>query len=99
MLGCIQPMSSPMMKRMFGFCDGCCAFAGAIVTHAAANDPIKPSKIFLSVMIEPFPLCVQKCKCRPMPVHAGRCGLAVCNPKLFAGFENCRLAEGAVKAA
>jgi len=43
------------MKGMFGFCDGCCAFAGAIVTNAAANDPIKPSKIFLPVMIEAFP--------------------------------------------
>src|SRR5262249_28215572 len=24
MLGCIQPMSSPMMKRILGFCCGCC---------------------------------------------------------------------------
>src|SRR5580704_5457056 len=29
MLGCIQPMSSPMMKRMLGFCC-CCAAAGVL---------------------------------------------------------------------
>ena len=29
MLGCIQPMSSPMMKRMLGFCAGC-AVAGVL---------------------------------------------------------------------
>ena len=30
MLGCIQPMSSPMMKRIFGCAGvaGCCALAG-----------------------------------------------------------------------
>jgi hypothetical protein len=31
MLGCIQPMSSPMMKRMLGFCAGCCAAAGVLI--------------------------------------------------------------------
>ena len=30
MLGCIQPMSSPMMKRILGFCAGCCAVAGVL---------------------------------------------------------------------
>src|SRR5882672_7883117 len=30
MLGCIQPMSSPMMKRILGFCAGCCAAAGVL---------------------------------------------------------------------
>src|SRR4029079_300349 len=33
MLGCIQPMSSPMMKRMFGCC-ACCALAGLAVMAA-----------------------------------------------------------------
>src|SRR3954453_17129922 len=35
MLGCIQPISSPMMKRMLGFCCCCCccccAAAGVLV--------------------------------------------------------------------
>src|SRR4029078_12116727 len=38
MLGCIQPMSSPMMKRMFG-CEGvagCCALAGP-AAHTDTN--------------------------------------------------------------
>src|SRR6478735_6695064 len=33
MLGCIQPMSSPMMNRMFGCC-ACCALAGLAVMAA-----------------------------------------------------------------
>jgi hypothetical protein len=50
MLGCIQPMSSPMMKRMFG-CEGvagCCALAGpaahtdtnAVAPRSMARDAI-----------------------------------------------------------
>ena len=37
MLGCIQPMSSPMMKRMFGFC-GVCAAAGVLAGPDNASD-------------------------------------------------------------
>src|SRR5215468_10296857 len=88
MLGCIQPMSSPMMKRMLGFCIGCCAFAGAIVTNAAANDPIKPSKIFLPVMIEAFPSLrfkKHKLQARARPSRALRArGL---QPKVSRDFE------------
>jgi hypothetical protein len=29
MLGCIQPMSSPIMKRMFGFFSSCAIACGA----------------------------------------------------------------------
>ena len=38
MLGCIQPMSSPMMKRIFGClaCAGCCALAGP-AAHTDTN--------------------------------------------------------------
>jgi hypothetical protein len=37
MLGCIQPISSPMMKRMFGLPFGC---ASAEATpHASTNAP------------------------------------------------------------
>src|SRR5262245_11369431 len=35
MLGCIQPMSSPMMNRMLGFCS--CAAAGATPATVAAS--------------------------------------------------------------
>src|SRR5262249_13852864 len=41
MPGCIQPISSPMMKRMLGFC--CCAAAGAVAAVTAAHNASKPS--------------------------------------------------------
>src|SRR5712675_891519 len=47
MLGCIQPMSSPMMKRMLGFCV-CCAAAGRLVAIAAASSVNKPSQQVLA---------------------------------------------------
>src|ERR1039458_4186739 len=38
MLGCIQPMSSPMMKRMLGFCElAVCACACALVKSPASK--------------------------------------------------------------
>ncbi len=45
MLGCIQPMSSPMMNRMLGFCS--CAAAGALAIVARANDASRPSQAAL----------------------------------------------------
>src|SRR6266478_7652729 len=45
MLGCIQPMSSPMMNKMLGFC--CCAAAGALAAVIATNDASSPRKSFL----------------------------------------------------
>src|SRR5262245_41521152 len=44
MLGCIQPMSSPMMKRMLGFCV-CCAAAGVLATATAESIVSKPRQI------------------------------------------------------
>src|SRR5215467_7082246 len=41
MPGCIQPMSSPMMNRMFGL-DCCCANAGKAIAVAAAARPTRP---------------------------------------------------------
>src|SRR5262249_48724324 len=40
MLGCIQPMSSPMMKRMLGFacCCCCCAAAGRLAARPTATN-------------------------------------------------------------
>ena len=44
MLGCIQPMSSPMMKRMLGLPAGPCANAGAAVNVMAATDANRESR-------------------------------------------------------
>src|SRR5262249_39817155 len=49
MLGCIHPMSSPMMKRMLGFCC-CCALAVVM----AANDARRPRKSFLVELMACF---------------------------------------------
>src|SRR5262245_13135528 len=49
MLGCIQPMSSPMMKRMLGFCC-CCALAAVM----AANDARRPRHKFLLIRMACF---------------------------------------------
>ena len=43
MLGCIQPMSSPMMNRMLGFC---CAEAGTAASPTAVNSASRTSQIF-----------------------------------------------------
>ena len=50
MLGCIQPMSSPMMKRMLGFCC-CCAAAGTLAAVTTANSASKPSHKFRDGLI------------------------------------------------
>src|SRR4029450_7245018 len=53
MLGCIQPMSSPMMKRMLGFCC-CCAAAGALPAITATNDASRPRQNFLVTLMASF---------------------------------------------
>src|SRR4051812_33846631 len=50
MLGCIMPMSSPMMKRMLGFCC-CCAAAGVLATATTADSASKPSHKFRDRLI------------------------------------------------
>src|SRR5215510_14442173 len=50
MLGCIQPMSSPMMNRMLGFCS-CCAAAGALAAIAATSEASKPNQEFLVMLL------------------------------------------------
>ena len=42
MLGCIQPMSSPMMKRMLGFA-GVCAAAGVLTGPDSDISIVAPS--------------------------------------------------------
>src|SRR5215471_18484977 len=51
MPGCMKPMSSPMMKRMLGFCC-CCAAAGALVTIAEAIAASEPSQRFRMMLID-----------------------------------------------
>src|SRR5262245_50049290 len=52
MLGCIQPMSSPMMKRMLGFC-GCCAAAGRHAARPTAMHASGASHSFrMAIMVE-----------------------------------------------
>src|ERR1700746_2281023 len=65
MLGCIHPISSPMMNRILGFCC-CCAAAGEPTTETAANDASRPSQILLA-FIALFPQLL-KCGC---PRRAG----------------------------
>src|SRR5262245_1793575 len=55
MLGCIQPMSSPMMKSMFGFCC-CCAAAGIIVIMPAAMNAISGRHSFRRTVMFNHPL-------------------------------------------
>src|SRR5882724_1173656 len=43
MPGCIQPMSSPMMKRILGFCAGCCAVAGVLASPDSDINIVAPS--------------------------------------------------------
>ena len=45
-LGCIQPISSPMMKRILGFCC-CCAAAGVLAAATATNDASRPRQSLL----------------------------------------------------
>src|SRR5437870_3438709 len=54
MLGCIQPISSPMMKRMLGLACCCCAAVGVLAAVTAANDTNRPSQMFLAVLMVRF---------------------------------------------
>src|SRR5262249_41062971 len=54
MLGCIQPISSPMMKRMLGFdCGCCCARAGKPASTTNVNGANRPIAAFLNIMALP----------------------------------------------
>jgi hypothetical protein len=52
MLGCIQPMSSPMMKRMFGFC-WLCAKAGVLTGPDNAINIVVPSSDVQAPLSQP----------------------------------------------
>src|ERR1700750_1815354 len=55
MLGCIQPISSPMMKSMLGFCAGCCAVAGVVTGPNNDNDinVVAPSNVAQDRLCQP----------------------------------------------
>ena len=53
MLGCIQPMSSPMMKRILGFCAGCCAAAGVLAGPDSDINIVAPSSAAQDRLCQP----------------------------------------------
>src|SRR5215467_13374174 len=53
MLGCIQPMSSPMKKRMLGLLccwDCCCAQAGMLANENVVNATSRPLETYFDIM-------------------------------------------------
>src|ERR1700748_1256450 len=56
MLGCIQPMSSPMMKMMLGFCP-CWAEAGMLAIVVAVHSTARAPQIVLNMLMVAFPRC------------------------------------------
>src|SRR5262245_15127258 len=84
MLGCIQPMSSPMMKRMLGFCP-CWADAGMLAIVVAVHITTRAPQIVLNRLMVAF-LDVGCRKARaaafahlhpptenPLPIHVRSC--------------------------
>src|SRR5690348_18139778 len=66
MLGCIQPISSPMMKRILGFCPW--AEAGTLAIVVAAHNAARAPQITLN-MLFPFLECrLPKPGPQPSPV-------------------------------
>src|SRR4051812_3077372 len=67
MLGCMKPMSSPMMKRMLGFdccADAgavcCCAVAGVIVIADAAQRANRPTVRLLGLSMIDLPIASEE---------------------------------------
>ena len=60
MLGCIQPISSPMMKMMLGFCGVCCATAGVLASPDNDSDinVVAPSNAAQDRLCQATLLCV-----------------------------------------
>src|ERR1700757_4770149 len=54
MLGCIHPMSSPMIKRMLGFCP-CWAEAGLLAIVVAVHNTTRAHQITLNMLMVAFP--------------------------------------------
>src|ERR1700730_8115772 len=53
MLGCMMPMSSPMMKRILGFCGGCCATAGVLTSPDSDFNIVAPSNMAQDRLCDP----------------------------------------------
>src|SRR4029077_16979775 len=82
MLGCIQPMSSPMMKRILGL-SCCCAAAGALAAIATTNDASRPRQTFLLMLLTPFCRLLPEPGRQPAPVQHFR--EERCGPQLHLG--------------
>jgi hypothetical protein len=73
MLGCIQPISSPMMKSIFGFCCcgvcccGCCAATGTLAIIAETIIAIAPTHVCFVVVIDFSLLVAAKIGRQPTP--------------------------------
>src|SRR5262245_61712113 len=75
MLGCIQPMSSPMMKMMLGFCC-CCATAGVLATIPMARNASRASRRFRRTVMSkpPRSMKIEDARRRTVAVRHGlRC--------------------------
>src|SRR5579872_6970092 len=60
MLGCIQPISSPMMKRMLGFCPCAWAGAGRLAIVVAVLNATRALQIVLNGPMVAFPFSAAK---------------------------------------
>src|SRR5262249_49465558 len=56
MLGCIQPISSPMMKRMLGFCP-CWAETGMLAIPVVIHTTTRAPQIVLNIRMIAFLKC------------------------------------------
>src|SRR4051794_9635005 len=63
MLGCIQPISSPMMKRMLGFCCGCDWARAEPGAAEAAHNAAKPNQAERLVLM----VALLQVSCRAAP--------------------------------
>src|ERR1700757_1588896 len=54
MLGCIQPISSPMMKRIFGFCPCAWAGVGMLAIVVALHNATRALQIVLNKLMVAF---------------------------------------------
>src|SRR5215475_15604838 len=78
MRGCMMPMSSPMMKRMLGFC--CCwADAGGMAAVKEAAHASAPSHLLCLILIG----TVLRCGCYTTESRTGKLCEVVIRPRTF----------------
>src|ERR1043165_329600 len=82
MLGCMMPISSPMMKRMLGFCC-CCAAAGRLAAEIAAIEATQPGQTYLTIRILRFLPRLPVTGRQPVPDCSCRCHARGTGTELF----------------